>query len=252
MATVRAVNQKKPNQTVLAWLVIIVVGTLCICAYWAGGHMATASAAASSVRASQQVVYITFDDGPSAGYTGQVLADLNAAGAHATFFEIGINMRGNQALMRRMLADGNQLGTHSWDHPLFPRLTQAQAIAEISQARALQIQYTGHDSRLFRYPYNRPNEAGTIYLGSQHMIQIDSGINVNDWDWRHVSDAQIISRIMAQVKPGSIIQLHDGTIVLGRDRARPGYLPGLLQELKQRGYAMVTLPSQGDPAIGGE
>jgi peptidoglycan/xylan/chitin deacetylase (PgdA/CDA1 family) len=29
-------------------------------------------------------------------------------------------MRGNQALMRRMLADGNQLGTHSWDHPLFP------------------------------------------------------------------------------------------------------------------------------------
>jgi peptidoglycan/xylan/chitin deacetylase (PgdA/CDA1 family) len=83
------------------------------------------------------------------------------------------------------------------------------------------------------------------------MIQIDSGINVNDWDWRHVSDAQIISRIMAQVKPGSIIQLHDGTNVLGRDRATP-LSAGLLQELKQRGYAMVTLPSQGDPAIGGE
>ena len=56
---------------------------------------------------------------------------------------------------------------------------------------------------------------------------------------------------MAQVKPGSIIQLHDGTNVLGRE-GHPGYLPGLLRALKQRGYAIETLPSQGDPAIGGE
>ena len=34
-------------------------------------------------------IYLTFDDGPTAGYTNEVLADLNAAGAHATFFEIG-------------------------------------------------------------------------------------------------------------------------------------------------------------------
>jgi peptidoglycan/xylan/chitin deacetylase (PgdA/CDA1 family) len=246
MAQVRvfASQQKKPNQTVLAWLVIVVVGTLCACAYWWGGHTATAKAEVSSGQAFSRVAYLTFDDGPTHSYTAEVLDDLNAFGDHATFFQIGRNMAGNEALMRRMLDDGNQLGTHSWDHPLFTKLSADQVDSEVSRARDLQVRILGgYDSRLFRYPYDRPSEAGMLYLGQQHMFSWDAGINVEDWNWRKVSDAQVIRGIMAQLHPGAIIQLHDGQDIIGRNH--PSYLPGLLRALHQRGYATDTLPSQG-------
>lgn len=244
MAQPRIGQPKKASNTVLTWVTIVVVATLCWCSYWWGGHQATAQAETSSGQAFSKVVYLTFDDGPSAGYTSQVLDDLNAFGDHATFFQIGRNMTGNEALMRRMLDDGNQLGTHTWDHPLFTKISAGQVDSEISRARDRQVQILGgYDSRLFRYPYDRPSEAGMLYLGQQHMFAYDAGINVEDWNWRKVSDAQVIRGILAQLHPGAIIQLHDGQDILGR--GHPSYLPGLLRALQQRGYGTDTLPSQG-------
>ena len=188
-------------------------------------------------------VYLTFDDGPSAGYTREILADLNAAGAHATFFQVGANMAGNEALMRQMAADGNQLGTHSWSHPRFAVLSPAQTAAQISRARALQARITGTDPRLFRYPYDEPSDNGSVYLGRQRTLAIDAGINVPDWDWRHYTDAQVIAYVMARVRPGAVIQLHDGQQAIGRDHGHPGYLPGLLRALAAQGYGMAALPA---------
>ena len=127
-----------------------------------------------------KVVYLTFDDGPGGAYTLEVLADLQAAGAHGTFFETGdctaigsfggvpdgsmyptSGMNINPAIPAQLLAAGNQIGTHSWDHPDFPTLkTAAAANAEIGNARALQVRLTGHDSKLFRYPFRDPSLAG--------------------------------------------------------------------------------------------
>jgi peptidoglycan/xylan/chitin deacetylase (PgdA/CDA1 family) len=144
----------------------------------------------------------------------------------------------------RTLDDGNQLGTHTWDPPLFTKLSPDQVATEISRARNRQVSILGgYDSRLFRYPYDRPSQAGMLYLGQEHMFAYDAGINVEDWNWKHVSDAQVIHGIVAQLHPGAIIQLHDGQDILGR--GHPSYLPGLLRALQQRGYGTDTLPSQG-------
>ncbi|HEY2306465.1 MAG TPA: hypothetical protein VGI05_11350 [Streptosporangiaceae bacterium] len=74
------------------------------------------------------------------------------------------------------------------------------------------------------------------------MAAVDSGIDPGDWDWPRVSDAQVIARVLAQLHPGAIVQLHDGTNAIGRDHGHPGYLPGLLRALKQRGHVMLALP----------
>jgi peptidoglycan/xylan/chitin deacetylase (PgdA/CDA1 family) len=148
-----------------------------------------------------RVVYLTFDDGPTRGYTDEILADLNAAGAHATFFQLGRNMPGNERLMQWMVRDGEQLGTHSWDQPPVRRLTPARTAWEIGAARALQVRDTGLDSRLFRYPYDQPTDAAAVYLGQQRMLSIDAGINVPDWDWPRVTDAQVIAAVMAPGVP---------------------------------------------------
>jgi peptidoglycan-N-acetylglucosamine deacetylase len=244
---------KRPNSIVLAWLTIIVVAVLVLVAGWAGDRMGRAQAAEVEYHYPLgNVVYLTFDDGPSPAYTSQVIADLNAVGAHATFFQIGVNMVGNCSYMKWMLREGEQLGTHTWTHPSLPSLDYAQTAEQISKARAYSVACTGYDSRLFRFPYNRETENGNIYLGSQDMLQIGSGIDPSDWEWKKVTDADIISYTMARVYPGAIIQLHDGLDVLGRDGGHPGFLPGLLRDLKARGYAMVTLPSQGVPKTSAE
>jgi peptidoglycan/xylan/chitin deacetylase (PgdA/CDA1 family) len=216
-------------------------------------------------------IYLTFDDGPTAGYTNLVLNDLNAAGAHATFFEIGQSTYtnsgmcpatvagtsapsyatclantgnagyGNYGLVLSLLAAGDQIGTHSWDHPNFTTLTPAQTTTEISQARSLQVAVTGRDSKLFRFPYNQVTTAATSYLISQGMQSIGADIDPSDWNWQSVTDAQVISAVMSQLRDGAVIQLHDGQDVLGRDGGNPGYLPQLLTDIKAAGYSFGLL-----------
>ena len=216
-------------------------------------------------------IYLTFDDGPTAGYTNLVLNDLNAAGAHATFFEIGQSTYtdsgmcppavvgtpapsyatclanagnaayGNYGLVRSILAAGDQIATHSWDHPDFTTLTAAQTATEISQARSLQVAVTGHDSKLFRFPYNQATTAALTYLSSQGMQSIGADIDPSDWNWQSVTDAQVISAVMSQLSDGAVIQLHDGQDVLGRDGGNPGYLPQLLTDIKAAGYSFGLL-----------
>lgn len=202
-----------------------------------------------------KTVYLTFDDGPTAGYTTEVLADLNAAHAHATFFEIGqspytasgMNVGNNGALMNQLVSSGNVLGTHSWDHPNFasPLLNPTQTASEISRARTLQISITGTDSKLFRFPYNAVTQNGLDYLTSQGMRSVGNNIDPSDWNWQQVTDTQVINAVMAQVKDGDVVQLHDGQDVLGRDGGHPGYLPLLLSELAANGYAFGTLTVGG-------
>jgi peptidoglycan/xylan/chitin deacetylase (PgdA/CDA1 family) len=216
-------------------------------------------------------IYLTFDDGPTAGYTNLVLNDLNAAGAHATFFEIGQSTYtasgicpsavvgtpapsyatclanagnaayGNYGLVRSILAAGDQIATHSWDHPDFTTLTAAQTATEISQARSLQVAVTGHDSKLFRFPYNQATTGALSYLSSQGMQSIGADIDPSDWNWQSVTDAQVISAVMSQLRDGAVIQLHDGQDVLGRDGGNPGYLPQLLTDIKAAGYSFGLL-----------
>ena len=79
--------------------------------------------------------------------------------------------------MLSILAAGDQIGTHSWDHPNFTTLTAAQTTTEISQARSLQVAVTGRDSKLFRFPYNQATTAALSYLSSQGMQSIGADID---------------------------------------------------------------------------
>jgi peptidoglycan/xylan/chitin deacetylase (PgdA/CDA1 family) len=231
----------------------------------------TTSAAGGGPSPSAGTIYLTFDDGPTAGYTNLVLNDLNAAGAHATFFEIGQSTYtasgmcpstvtgtpapsyatclanagnaayGNYGLVKSILAAGNQIGTHSWDHPNFSTLTAAQTTTEISRARSLQAAVTGRDSKLFRFPYNQATTAALSYLSTQGMQSIGADIDPSDWNWQSVTDAQVIAAVMSQLRDGAVIQLHDGQDVLGRDGGNPGYLPQLLTDIKAAGYSFGLL-----------
>jgi peptidoglycan/xylan/chitin deacetylase (PgdA/CDA1 family) len=202
-------------------------------AYLANG----CAAAAPYLRYSQPVrsreIALTFDDGPSP-YTPAILRLLERYQAHATFFEIGNQMSGRGAIMRRILTDGDALGDHSWDHHV---IGPSVASWEIGRTRALQTAMTGYRTCLFRPPY------GTTFRGTVAIAKRMGIVTVN-WDvdprdWSRPGTNRIIANVLAHAHPGAIVLSHDG----GGDRSQTvAAYRVIIPRLLARGYKLVTLP----------
>jgi peptidoglycan-N-acetylglucosamine deacetylase len=78
---------------------------------------------------------MTFDDGPSAEYTPRLLDLLKARHLKATFFLIGQNVQAHPELVRRIIADGHEVGNHTWDHPQLSKLSDERATDEIEKTQ---------------------------------------------------------------------------------------------------------------------
>ena len=76
---------------------------------------------------------MTFDDGPSAEYTPRLLDLLKARHLKATFFLIGQNVQAHPELVRRIIAEGQEVGNHTWDHPQLSKLSDDRATDEIER-----------------------------------------------------------------------------------------------------------------------
>lgn len=191
----------------------------------------------------RKLVYLVFDDGPAHGYTDEVLAFLQAANAHATFFQCGSSMQSYPEAPGILLAAGHQIGTHTWSHVRLELDFPEVISREISQAREYQMGLTGLDSRLFRFPHDAQSKAARAYLASEDLRWVRSDAVSYDWDCE-VSDAQLVRNVTAAVFPGATVALHDGRDVLCR--GHPSYLPALLTQLSARGYIFGTIPSHNE------
>jgi len=187
---------------------------------------------------SPREVALTFDDGPGP-YTGRVLAVLKRFKVKATFFVIGFMAAANPEMVRAEVLSGMAVGNHSWDHPntiRFDRLEAPRILDEIDRTSQL-LHSIGITTSLFRPP-------GGSY--SRRVIndarEFDSRVvlwNVDPRDWQGGRTAsQIVQNVLANVRPGSIIELHDG----GGDRsATIAALPRIIRGIRARGLKLVAL-----------
>ena len=100
-----------------------------------------------------KVVYLTFDDGPTAAYTPQVLQILARYEAKGTFFVIGQQAAARPDLVRRIRASGHAVGNHTWDHPNLTTLPTAQVATQLTRTNAA----LGRRVRCVRPPYGAVN-----------------------------------------------------------------------------------------------
>ncbi|HEX7872835.1 MAG TPA: glycosyltransferase [Sphingobium sp.] len=194
-------------------------------------------------------VALTFDDGPDPKWTPHILDILKANHAPATFFVTGANVLGEADLLRRIIAEGSEVGNHSTTHPDLDRLSDSAIRLELNTTQRLVESYTGRSMRLFRAPYlgdaepNRPGEIRPVRVAAD-MGYLSVGLNVDPLDWTVTTPERIIAQTVAQVESGDetrstqIILLHDS----GGDRsATIRALPGIIRELRARGYEFVTV-----------
>jgi peptidoglycan-N-acetylglucosamine deacetylase len=156
------------------------------------------------VSTSIPVAALTFDDGPDPRFTPRLLEVLERHGATATFFMVGENARRYPQLVRQVAEAGHAIGNHSWDHPSFPSISGRE---RRRQVRACAAALPRQGLRLFRSPggHQTPRSVLDVRLMGYEMV----GWNVDPRDYRGRSAREIRDQVLEEIRPGSIILLHD-------------------------------------------
>jgi peptidoglycan/xylan/chitin deacetylase (PgdA/CDA1 family) len=156
----------------------------------------------------EKVIAISFDDGPNKEFTPAVLNVLAEFDVPATFFLIGKNIEGNEALVKEIDLKGHIIGNHTYSHSFFIDFKGRKAfIDEMNKTMALVYKITGRQMRFFRPPYGvtTPHLANAAKDLDYSVI----GWNIRSLDTTKDPDIVIFERIKKQLCPGAIILFHD-------------------------------------------
>lgn len=198
------------------------------------------------------LVALTYDDGPNPPYTDKILDVLKSEHAHATFFLVGRAVAQYPATVKRMVAEGNAVGNHTWDHVHLIVLRRAEMRSEMQRTDAAILSAAHIQPKIMRPPFGARD-----WRVMDEMRRL--GYAVIMWsvplprDWEYPTALVIAHRIIPQVKDGSIIVLHDGNrgqLCAFRhlnphicDRNQDIEATRLIIEaLKAKGFGFVTIP----------
>jgi peptidoglycan-N-acetylglucosamine deacetylase len=188
----------------------------------------------SAVHVDGPYVAMTFDDGPSAKLTPELLDILAAHHIHATFFVIGENAAVHPEILQRAVREGHEIGNHSWSHPAFTKMSDAKVRTELQKTDDAIKTALGGRPVLMRPPY------GSITPRQKRWINDEFGYRIILWDvdpldWKRPGPSVITSRIVKETRPGSIILSHD--IHPGTIKA----MPETFDQLQAKGFKFVTV-----------
>lgn len=177
-------------------------------------------------------IALTFDDGPTPGVTDRILDELRRRNIHATFFMIGERVAAAPDLARRVVAEGHEVGNHSFTHPKLNALPDIQVDLEIQKTQDIIHEILDYRPICFRPPY-------LAFRKDQAPISHGKGLkiicgDVNSKDWAQPGEEAIVTNIRSATKAGSIIICHDM-------HAQTANCVGqILDELRHRDFIFVT------------
>jgi peptidoglycan-N-acetylglucosamine deacetylase len=218
------------------------------------------------------MIALTFDDGPDPRWTPKVLDILKAKHVPATFFVVGENALTERGLLERMIAEGHEVGSHTYTHPNLASVDQTRTLFELNATQRLFQAFTGRTLKLFRAPFfgdAEPTTADEILpvWEAQNRGYISVGLHVDSEDWQRPGVGAIVNNVLSRVLTGSascndesesqcsrnVVLLHDS----GGDRAQTvAALPIIIDALRARGYKFVPVselaglsPAQAMPPL---
>jgi cellulose synthase/poly-beta-1,6-N-acetylglucosamine synthase-like glycosyltransferase/spore germination protein YaaH/peptidoglycan/xylan/chitin deacetylase (PgdA/CDA1 family) len=199
---------------------------------------------------------LTFDDGPDALYTPEILDELKELGVPATFFLVGQNVERYPDITRRIVREGYEIGSHTFTHPNMATVSHRRAILEFNATQRALQSVVGRSTILFRFPYNADEEASTnsetdpiVLASSLGYITVGELIDPQDWNLTKIDSTgarvqrtadDIVNDIIQQADTtkGNVILLHSA----GGDRSQTVYALGtVVPRLQAKGYEFVTV-----------
>lgn len=186
--------------------------------------------ALESEQQEKKKVALTFDDGPSPGYTEDLLEGLSERNVKATFFLIGQKAEDNPELVRQISEDGHVIGNHSYSHTNLGVLSDGEACEQISRTNQVICDITGSMPQFLRSPFGSTHKNLDC---SMDMIEVLWDVDPRDWDIQNT--AKIVNRVVTKVQDGDIILLHDGY-----DTSTAAAFQ-IIDTLEKEGYEFVTV-----------
>jgi len=188
------------------------------------------------VATEEQILYLTFDDGPVPGPTQFVTEQLEKYNAKATFFCIGDNVRKYPSIFEKVLIDGHAIGNHTFNHLKGWSTSNQRYLENINLCNA---QFTTHNVEpinFFRPPYGRITNAQIKILKSQYQI-VMWDVLTHDYS-RSISPEHCLKGSINATRSGSIIVFHDS---LKAERNLTYVLPRFLDHFASQGFMFKTL-----------
>jgi cellulose synthase/poly-beta-1,6-N-acetylglucosamine synthase-like glycosyltransferase/peptidoglycan/xylan/chitin deacetylase (PgdA/CDA1 family) len=188
---------------------------------------------------------LSFDDGPDPTWTPKIIAVLRRYHVPGTFFMIGARVANNPQIVRAVLADGDEIGSHTYTHPNLATVGAGRENFELTLTQNALAGAAGIHTRLLRMPYSSTPDAITaadwqasVTAGRDGYLMVFTSVDTKDWARPGVPP--IVRAALPKNGAGAIIMLHDG----GGNRDQTlAALPGIITELKARGYQFTTVTS---------
>lgn len=189
---------------------------------------------------------LSFDDGPGADATPEVLDELERLGVRASFFVLGTEVSREPELARRIVSGGHELALHGHAHPRYDEVSVAQAREDLERGLEAIELATGVRPSWFRPPYGRLS-------ATTHELCRAMQLNVVYWsawglDWEDIPPSTICTEVVSDLTPGTIVLLHD-TARYGRRssaNATAQALRPIVDHGHELGLAWTTLSEASD------
>ncbi|MBO2455626.1 glycosyltransferase [Actinomadura barringtoniae] len=213
-----------------------------------------------SARPRPKTIALTFDDGPDPRWTPQILDVLRRHGAHATFFAIGANIARHPEIARRMIREGDEIGSHTYTHIDMGSAPAWRTRLELDLTQRALAGATGRSTGLLRQPYSAtpsgltgPQWKAAQAAAKRGYLTVLTDRDTEDWSRPGID--KIVQRAAGANGAGAIVMLHDA----GGDRTETVRgVEAILTRLSARGYRFTTvseavgLPPGDAPASTGQ
>ena len=198
----------------------------------------------ASPYASENVLAITFDDGPDRKITDKILDILRSKSVKATFFVVGKNALQNKEILQRAYHEGHDIGNHTYGHPRVSELSTSDLELELTSTQRVLEATLGIHTKLFRPTFGSgpedPENLGAIEKSSRlNYLTVLAGIDSFDWIQPAPPPGKIVDAVLKQVAggKGQVLLFHDW----GEKPATLQALPLVIDALRARGFQLVTV-----------
>ncbi len=189
-------------------------------------------------------IALTFDDGPDPNYTPGILDILKKENIKATFFIVGKKIEAYPELTERIVKEGHDFGSHTFNHKNLILAKATTVLNELSKTDWAIWKKTGKRPLYFRPPFG-------LYNPRVNRVASGFGYKIILWtlsseDWRGLSVKKIAKRIISKVRPGNIILFHDSTFYNLYNKKNKDYniieaMSEIIKKLKDQGFKLVTI-----------
>lgn len=214
----------------LGLMLIICGSVLYFGNYIEGAAQSGNTGAKAQAAADVKVAALTFDDGPKAGTTDVLLDGLKERDVKATFFLIGMQVKGNEAIVEQMYRDGHQIGNHTFEHVNLKDYSEDGQKCQLLLCDEAVSGVIGRKPHFIRPPFGEISDSLKSWVKAPIVMW---SVDTKDWTGKTAPD--IADYIVKNIQPGDIVLLHD----IYKESVKGALMA--VDTLKRQGYEFVTV-----------